>query len=233
MIIQDSRFKIAAIAQTPKPQTLIYRGLHQCVSRESEAPKISESRCGIVAVDRLLAGGRGHWSPLEHPTLSLQCTGWPFSVVAQLTRHRHCSFSVLSQRYSVHCSHMSDIEDFIYVRPVGVYVDRDSNKYLYEKDLRQIDLELALELYEHYLYKIDNGCPPEQARGLVPYDFRTAFIMTCNLRTALYIIHLRGKKDAQPEIQTFAYHLSDIIKSWVPEIWGWFEASPHNHKSGL
>jgi len=72
----DPRFCVEPIAATPNPQQCVYAAMHQdysegFVAAEREAwPE--ETQAGEICVKRLLAGGRGHYGPLEHGQIVLK-----------------------------------------------------------------------------------------------------------------------------------------------------------------
>ena len=55
-----NRFRVAVLAQTPSPQTVIYAAMHQDYSEDwvwEERDRFpDEQKCGEVVVKRLLAG---------------------------------------------------------------------------------------------------------------------------------------------------------------------------------
>ncbi|MGC9527534.1 MAG: FAD-dependent thymidylate synthase [Limnospira sp.] len=86
------RFRVEVIAKTPNPQQVIYAAMHQdytdgFVFDERESWP-SESEAGEIIVKRLLAGERGHYGPLEHPSIVFNCGYFPHSVMQQARTHR-------------------------------------------------------------------------------------------------------------------------------------------------
>ncbi|MDE5084423.1 MAG: hypothetical protein O4859_25755, partial [Trichodesmium sp. St18_bin1] len=70
-IDKEKGFKVIPLSWTENPQSLVYQAMHQCYSNEivgEEVLQFSEKKCGEIAVKRLLAGERGHYGSLEHPT---------------------------------------------------------------------------------------------------------------------------------------------------------------------
>ena len=86
------RFRVEVIAKTPNPQQVVYAAMHQDYSEElvvaDRANWPAEAKCGEIIVKRLLAGDRGHFGPLEHPQITLNCGYFPHSVMQQVRTHR-------------------------------------------------------------------------------------------------------------------------------------------------
>ena len=86
------RFTVQVIAQTPTPQRVIYAAMHQDYAEAfvwDELEKFpSEEKCGEIIVKQLLAGNRGHYGPLEHPQIVLNCGWFPHSTMQQIRTHR-------------------------------------------------------------------------------------------------------------------------------------------------
>jgi thymidylate synthase (FAD) len=230
-------FIVATVNRTEKPQTLIYQGLHQCYSDSGvwDVQLPSERRCGEIAIERLLNGGRGHYSPLEHPQISFNCVGFPHSVVQQATRHRiGIAFSVQSFRYTgskiyeagevwvAHTETTPLITDVFYLRPPGEYSSR-RGKYQYTKSQYAKDMELAKLSARNYNDGIDNGMSYEHCRGNIPFDYRQNFLVSFNLRSLMHFLDMRAKADAQLEILMLAEMMFEEAKLWSPQIMQWYE----------
>src|SRR4028118_506987 len=86
------RFTVAVLSQTPNPQQAIYAALHQAYAEgfvwDDRDSFPSEERCGEIIVKQLLAGNRGHYGPLEHPQIILNCGWFPHSTMQQIRTHR-------------------------------------------------------------------------------------------------------------------------------------------------
>ena len=245
----DSRFRVDVLAQTPNPQKLIYSCMHQCYAEDyvfNERSELTETRSGEIAVSRLLSGNRGHYNPLESPQISFNAGFFPHSVMQQLRTHRvSVSFSVQSFRYTGQrvlelgilgeqhslesdfepsTNLMKAVEDVFYIRPEGFYTDRQGKKYEVTKFQRQNDLYYCLLAAMRYRDSINTrGYSEEHARSLIPFDVRQHFTISGNVRSIFHILDLRSKKDAQLECQQFSELLVPHLRSWVPEIWDWYE----------
>ncbi len=226
------RFRVEVISQTPEPQRVIYAAMHQdysegfVVDERSSWPE--ETRAGEVVVKRLLAGERGHYGPLEHPQIVLNCGFFPHSVMQQARTHRTgVSFDVQSGRYTGMrvldaVEGRRDIEEVFYLRPLGHYSDRQGKKYEYSAAQRQSDLLWCLEAAKRYKADLDAGWSEEHARGKLPFDYRQHFVVSFNLRSLMHFLDLRYKLDAQLEIQKLCELIYPHFEAWTPEIAAWY-----------
>ncbi|NJR70591.1 MAG: FAD-dependent thymidylate synthase [Synechococcales cyanobacterium CRU_2_2] len=229
------RCRVEVISQTPNPQQTIYAAMHQDYSENFVVDERSrwpdEAQAGEVIVKRLLAGERGHYGPLEHPQIVLNCGFFPHSVMQQARTHRvGISMDVQSMRYSgmrvVDAANGTrDIEDVFYLRPVGDYRDRQGKHYHYSPEQRDRDLDWCLEAARRYAEDIEAGWSEEHARGKLPFDYRQHFVMSLNVRSFMHFMDLRSKKDAQLEIQRLCDLMWPHFQNWVPAIAQWYEAT--------
>ena len=248
----DKYFKVEVLRKTPNPQQLIYMALHQDYSENfvvEELDKIpSESKCGEIAIDRLLKGDRNHWGCFEHPQISFNCGYFPHSVMQQARTHRiSVSFDVQSGRYTgkrilaiaekfpkldpynstesaliEHAELIDDIEKTFYLRPIGHYADRQGKKYYYDNNMRHKHIVKVADAILDYSDDIKKGMSEEHARGLIPFDIRQHFVVSFNLRSLLHFLDLRSKKDAQLEIQQLCNLMLPHLHDWCPQVSGWY-----------
>lgn len=230
-MITDKYFTVKTIAKTVNPQQSAYLAMHQDYSSELVANESipREGKCGEIIVDRLLAGDRGHWGPLEHINIILNCGYFPHSVVQQATRHRIASFDVQSFRYTSDqvlkvATGEKDIESVFYLRPVGNYSDRSGKKYHYSEEQRTNDLLWCMESVKRYYRDINEyGMSEEHARGKLPFDYRQHFVVSFNCRSLMHFLDLRSKKDAQLEIQILCQLMWNHFQEWVPQVAEWYQ----------
>lgn len=133
----------------------------------------------------------GHMSVFEHASATFKVEGISRACMAQLTRHRLASFCVESQRY---CKYDLSGDDW-YATPPEV-----------EKD---VNLEIGFIATMNgarnaYLYALESGMRPEDARYLLPEATKTNLVMTCNARELFHILDMREDKAAQWEIRDLA-----------------------------
>lgn len=136
---------------------------------------------------------QGHWSIAEHATATLYFTGVSRAFLAELTRHRHLSFSVESQRFI-------DADNINIVVPPAIRASEDP--YVLRNFANAAD-----EAITAYMIARDEleGLPKKQrneaARGLLPNCVETRMVVTGNLRAWREVIDRRTQPDADAEMQ--------------------------------
>ncbi|HYE75228.1 MAG TPA: FAD-dependent thymidylate synthase [Blastocatellia bacterium] len=229
------RFQVEVLRATTNPQQAIYLAMHQDYSEAwvyAERDRWpDEAKCGELITKNLLAGNRGHYGPLEHPQIILNCGWFPHSTMQQIRTHRvGVSFDVQSFRYTGQriidvVEGKRDVEDVFYLRPVGFYTDRQGKRYEYTEELRKQDLEWCFAGCERYKLRIDQGFSEEHARSLIPFDVRQHWVMSANVRSLMHLIDLRWKADAQLEAQKLCELIWPHFQAWVPAIAEWYESN--------
>lgn len=229
----DNRFTIKLVAAMHNPATITYVAMHQDYSDElaidTKIP--NEATCGELVVKHLLASNRGHFGCLEHPAIVLNVGYFPHSTMQQLRTHRvGVSFDVQSFRYTglkiaKVAQGLIDVEEVFYLRPVGFYTNRQGSKFFYSEQQRNSDLQTILTACISYDIVTQQGMPEEQARGLIPFDVRQHFVLSCNARSVMHLLDLRWKKDAQEECQQFCNLLFDQFLDWYPAVANWYSTN--------
>lgn len=227
------RFKVEVISQTPEPQRTIYAAMHQDYAEafvwDQRQSWPSEAKCGELVIRNLLKGGRGHYGPLEHPQIVLNCGWFPHSTMQQIRTHRvGVSFDVQSFRYTgVRLLDVvegkRDVDEVFYLRPLGFYTDRQGKKYEYTAEQRQQDLDWCRQACDRYADRIRQGFSEEHARGLIPFDVRQHWVLSANVRSMMHLLDLRWKADAQLEAQKLCEAMWPHFQAWVPAIAAWYE----------
>lgn len=168
---------------------------------------------GGTEADRLIRHimRSGHLSTTEHITFTFAIEGVSRSLLAQLTRHRHFSYSVQSQRY-VKLESASKSKGFDFVTPASI--DKHDNTL----DMYTIAMERIQEIYDD-LRK--NGVPAEDARYILPNAATCNLVLTGNLRSILEFYRKRNPDThSQAEIQ----QLAEKMKNEVISVESWTEA---------
>jgi len=220
------------------PQRLTYMALHADYSEDYfETTKISEKEAGKLVVARLLKGNKGHWGPLEHPSLSMMIRA-DHNTMMQLRTHRvGCTFDYQSMRYTGErirklARKELDVEDVFYVRPPGKYWDRQGDKYDWSADQVEESLAMCFSSAIDYDNLRSQGASEEHARSVLSTGYLQHGLVTGTLRFWLHLIDVRSKADAQLEMRAIMEQIQLEIQRWVPEIWDWYY---HNrlHKARL
>ena len=151
-----------------------------------------------------------HWSIAEHATATFYITGVSRALLAEITRHRHLSFSVRSQRF------VSEEGANIVIPPAA----RGSEKLMWEFENAAVGARHSYrELVEALL---DSGLPRKQAReaarAVLPNMVETRIVVTGNLRAWHEVIERRTAPDADAEFQQVAGMIRDELQKLAPAI---------------
>ena len=145
----------------------------------------------------------GHLSVLEHGSVTFYLTGVSRSLTHELIRHRHFSYSQLSQRYVPE-------RDAAVVEPAVIAED----PVLHEKFLAATDAALAayrelLRALEERFADVPNGTlrrkqARQAARAVLPNAIETRIVVTGNYRAWRHFIAMRASEHADVEIRELA-----------------------------
>ncbi|MDI3281616.1 MAG: FAD-dependent thymidylate synthase [Bacillota bacterium] len=154
----------------------------------------------------------GHWSVVEHCTVTFAVAGVSRALLAQYSRHRiGVSLSVQSQRF---VSERSDYNQGLFdaVVPPSV-AGRPEALALYREELQR-----AQKAYDALT---SLGIPKEDARFVLPNAAATNFVTTLNLRSLLDIYHKRvATPGAQWEIRRLVRRMAELVlerEPWLAE----------------
>lgn len=151
-----------------------------------------------------------HTSTLEHVNFTFAVEGVSRSLLAQLTRHRHMSFSVQSQRY-VKFASTDKSGGFDYVLPPSISAGSDQAVEAY--------LNMMEYLQDTYDILREHGVPAEDARMVLPNAATCNMVLTCNLRTFMEFYEKRREgSGAQWEIVKLAEAMKTKIVTAEPWI---------------
>ena len=153
---------------------------------------------------------QGHMSILEHASATFYITGVSRALLAEITRHRHLSFSVRSQRF------VSEEGANIVIPPAA----RGSEKLMWEFENAAAGARHSYqELVEALL---DSGLARKQAReaarAVLPNMVETRIVVTGNLRAWYEVIERRTAPDADAEFQQVAGMIRDELQKLAPEV---------------
>ena len=150
-----------------------------------------------------------HTSILEHLNYTFLVEGASRSFLAQVTRHRHFSFTSGSQHYIDY----SKIADFVI--PIELLeIENESERSIKISKY----LSANSESLEKYTKLIEDGVKPEVARQVLPNGMRNNLIITGNLRQFINFLNQRLCFRNTSEIQYIAYKIYQELYKLNPEI---------------
>ena len=152
---------------------------------------------------------QGHFSIAEHATATLYFTGISRALTHELCRHRHLSYSQLSQRFV-------DEGDANIVMPPALAGKENG---LVEH------MDEALGFYEWLVKeRMGAGVPRKQAReaarAVLPNMTETRIVVTGNLRAWHEVIERRTQPDADAEIQEVMRMAKSELAKVSPVLFG-------------
>lgn len=150
-----------------------------------------------------------HTSILEHLNYTFLIEGASRSFLAQVTRHRHFSFTSGSQHYIDY----SKIADFVV--PIEMLEIEDETE---RNNIISKYLDTNSESLEKYKNLIEQGIKPEVARQVLPNGMRNNLVITGNLRQYINFLNQRLCFRNTSEIQYIAYKIYEELYKLNPEI---------------
>ena len=159
----------------------------------------------------------GHLSVLEHGTVSFYLTGISRSLTHELIRHRHFSYSQLSQRYVPE-------RDAQMVEPEVIAEDPQLHeKFLAATAASQAAYTELLEGLEKKFADEPNATlrrkqARQAARTVLPNATETRIVVTGNYRAWRHFIAMRASEHADVEIRALAVTCLKRLKEKVPNV---------------
>ncbi|BBZ34219.1 FAD-dependent thymidylate synthase [Mycolicibacterium confluentis] len=163
----------------------------------------------------------GHFSVLEHATVTFYITGISRSCTHELIRHRHFSYSQLSQRYVP--EHDSQV-----VLPPGIEGDPEL------EELFLTATDAARTAYTELLTKLNEKLAGDEgtvrrkqarqaARAVLPNATETRIVVTGNYRAWRHFIAMRASEQADVEIRRLAVECLRQLVAVAPQAFGDFD----------
>jgi len=167
----------------------------------------------------------GHGSVLEHAVWSFLITGVSRSFTHELIRHRHFSYSQLSQRYV-------DESDSEFVEPAAIAADPELHAVWCEavNAARAAYDRLVARLLESFSNVADRTLrrklARQAARSVLPNATETKIFVTGNARALRHFIELRGSEHADVEIREVAVAILRLMQQEAPAMFGDYTLVP-------
>ena len=164
----------------------------------------------------------GHFSVLEHASVSFYITGISRSCTHELIRHRHFSYSQLSQRYvPEHDAHV--------VVPPGMEDDpelteifaaaADASRATYTELLNRLEAKFA----DQPSAVLRRKQARQAARAVLPNATETRIVVTGNYRAWRHFIAMRASEHADVEIRRLAIACLRQLVDVAPQVFSDFE----------
>jgi thymidylate synthase (FAD) len=163
----------------------------------------------------------GHLSVLEHGTVTFYLTGVSRSFTHELIRHRHFSYSQLSQRYVPE-------RDAAMVEPDVIAQDPDLHKKFVEAtDAAVRAYTELLEGLEARFADVDNATlrrkqARQAARSVLPNATETRIVVTGNYRAWRHFVAMRATEHADIEIRAIAVACLRELQRIAPNVFADF-----------
>ncbi|MFP5023396.1 FAD-dependent thymidylate synthase [Pseudonocardia phyllosphaerae] len=163
----------------------------------------------------------GHLSVLEHGTVSFYITGISRSLTHELIRHRHFSYSQLSQRYVPE-------RDAAMVEPDVIADDPELHALFEQATADAIGAyEQLLEGLEKRFADVPHGTlrrkqARQAARSVLPNATETKIVVTGNYRAWRHFVAMRASEHADVEIRELAVECLRQLQDAVPNVFADF-----------
>jgi len=151
-----------------------------------------------------------HFSVLEHATCTFRFTGIPRSLTHEFIRHRHFSYSELSQRYV-------NMQDAVLIEPPALR-DLTGDDAVQARELMSDARRDAGYYYEDISELLEkNGykgkASRQAARCVLPEATETRIVVTGNLRAWRHFINLRAAVHADASIRETAIETLRLLQA--------------------
>ncbi|SQD97549.1 Thymidylate synthase ThyX [Parafrankia sp. Ea1.12] len=166
----------------------------------------------------------GHLSVLEHGTVSLYITGVSRSLTHELVRHRHFSYSQLSQRYVPE-------HDAAVVEPEVIATDPELHSLFTEAAAASMDA--YARLLEGLEKRFADVSAPtsrrkqarQAARSVLMNATETRIVVTGNYRAWRHFIGMRASEHADVEIRGLAIAALRALRDVAPNVFADFRVT--------
>lgn len=165
---------------------------------------------------------KGHYSVLEHGSMSLYVQGVSRAMTHELVRHRHLSFSQLSQRYVEPLKDDGVGHEVVPPLLQRMWFEKGADGRAASEIFREA-MQGSLNAYNALVSLLqDRGYSRkevrEAARAVLPNATQTSLVVTGNFRAWRDFVILRGSEAADAEIAEFAVAVTYGLIEFVPNI---------------
>ncbi len=166
--------------------------------------------------------GVKHGSVLEHAVWSFLFEGVSRACTHELVRHRHLSYSQLSQRYV-------DESEVAFVLPPEIQEGTPAYDVWYRAceranhDYRELLALVEEQVKDEPSATLRRKRARQTARGLLPNSTETKIVVTGNARAWRHFVEMRASGFADTEIRRVALRVLRILQNEAPALFGDFE----------
>ena len=168
-----------------------------------------------------------HGSVLEHAVWTFLFEGVSRALTHELVRHRHLSYSQLSQRYV-------DESEVAFVLPPEIPQDGPAFELFKascaraNEDYRKLLAMIEEQVKDEPSATLRRKRARQTARSLLPNAAETKIVVTGNARAWRHFIELRGSDGAEAEIRILAVKLLQLLKEEAPHLFGDYQLIEKN-----
>ena len=195
--------KVTLLTHTNEPEKIIAAAANLCYSGKADVDSLLESLTPEAVgklIDKLIS--MGHESPFEHSSFTFAVEGVSRAFLAQISRHRHISLSVMSQRYV-------SMEKFETLMPASIK-NKDEARILYRAV--EADIKTAYKKMQ------DMGIKNEDARAILMNAQECRMILTANVRSLWHLANERMCVRAQSEIRAVVTEMIRQCREVAPAL---------------
>jgi len=164
----------------------------------------------------------GHLSVLEHGTVTFYLTGVSRSLTHELIRHRHFSYSQLSQRY-VPGRGSALVEPDVIAGDAALHAAFVEAAEAAEKAYDQLLSGLEERFADEPNATLRRKQARQAARAVLPNATETKIVVTGNYRAWRHFIAMRATEHADVEIRELAIECLRQLQREVPNVFADFE----------
>lgn len=166
----------------------------------------------------------GHLSVLEHASVSFYISGISRSCTHELIRHRHFSYSQLSQRF------VPERDAKVIVPPAIEGNPELESLFAKATDASRDAYVELLNALEHTLDGVTNAAlrgkqARQAARSVLPNATETKVVVTGNYRAWRHFVSMRASEHADIEIRRVAVECLRQLATVAPDVFGDYEIS--------
>jgi thymidylate synthase (FAD) len=168
-----------------------------------------------------------HGSVLEHAVWTFLIEGVSRALTHELVRHRHLSYSQLSQRYV-------DESEVAFVLPPEIPGEGEAFEVFRascaraNEDYRKLLGLIEQQVKDEPSATLRRKRARQTARSLLPNAAETKIVVTGNARAWRHFVELRGSETAETEIRILAVKLLGMLQQEAPHLFGDYQLVDKN-----